>query len=137
MSKSDPSDMSRINLTDSDDAIAQKVRKARTDPDPLPDDPALLGGRPEAANLVGIYAAVTDETVEQVLARFAGEGFGRFKPALGDALVALLAPLRQRLEQLRADPAELERILSAGADRTRALAAPTLAKAYRVVGLSY
>ena len=113
MSKSDPSDMSRINLTDSDDAIAQKIRKAKTDPEPLPDDPAGLDGRPEAKNLVGIYAAVTGESVEQVLARFAGQGFGAFKPALADALVALLAPLRTRLEQFRADPAELDRILAA------------------------
>jgi tryptophanyl-tRNA synthetase len=98
MSKSDPSDMSRINLTDSDDLVVQKVRKAKTDPEPLPDDPKRLDDRPEAANLVGIYAAVTGESVEQVLARFAGQGFGQFKPALGDALVALLAPMRKRLK---------------------------------------
>src|SRR3954467_15802781 len=94
MSKTDPSDMSRINLTDSDDAIAQKIRKAKTDPEPLPDDPAELDPRPEARNLVGIYGAVTGQTVEQVLAHFAGQGFGTFKPALAGALVALLAPLR-------------------------------------------
>jgi tryptophanyl-tRNA synthetase len=136
MSKSDPSDMSRINLTDSDDLVVQKVRKAKTDPEPLPDDPKRLDDRPEAANLVGIYAAVTGESVEQVLARFAGQGFGQFKPALGDALVALLAPLRKRLDELRGDPAELDRILAAGAERARGLAAPTLAEAYRAVGLS-
>jgi tryptophanyl-tRNA synthetase len=136
MSKSDPSDMSRINLTDSDEDIAQKIRKARTDPEPLPDDPALLEGRPEAKNLVGIYGAVTGETVEQVLGRFAGQGFGAFKPALADALIGLLSPLRGRLEELRRDPAELERILADGADRARALAAPTLASAYRAVGLT-
>ena len=136
MSKSDPSDMSRINLTDSDDDIAQKIRKARTDPEPLPDDPTLLEGRPEARNLVGIYGAVTGESVEQVLARFSGQGFGAFKPALADALIGLLSPLRSRLEKLRRDPAELERILADGADRARALAAPTLASAYRAVGLT-
>ncbi|HET9812271.1 MAG TPA: tryptophan--tRNA ligase [Sphingomicrobium sp.] len=136
MSKSDPSDMSRINLTDSDDLVVQKVRKAKTDPEPLPDDPKRLDDRPEAANLVGIYAAVTGESVEQVLARFAGQGFGQFKPALGDALVALLAPLRTRLDELRGDPAEIDRILAAGAERARGLAAPTLAEAYRAVGLS-
>ena len=136
MSKSDPSDMSRINLTDSDEEIAQKIRKARTDPEPLPDDPALLDGRPEAKNLVGIYGAVTGETVEQVLARFAGQGFGAFKPALADALIGLLSPLRSRLEELRTDPAELERILADGAQRARELAAPTLAAAYRAVGLT-
>jgi len=137
MSKSDPSDMSRIHLTDSDDTIAQKIRKAKTDPEPLPDDPAGLDGRPEARNLVGIYGAVTGETVEQVLARFAGQGFGAFKPALADALVELLRPLRTRLEELRTDTAELDRILADGAERASAMAAPTLAAAYRAVGLSH
>jgi tryptophanyl-tRNA synthetase len=136
MSKSDPSDMSRINLTDSDDEIAQKVRKAKTDPEPLPDDPSLLDARPEARNLVGILAAVTGDSVEQVLAGFAGQGFGQFKPALADALVALLAPLRSRLEEFRQDPAELDRILRHGAERARDLAAPTLAETYRAVGLA-
>jgi len=136
MSKSDPSDMSRINLTDSDDAIAQKIRKAKTDPEPLPADPAGLEGRPEAKNLVGIYAAVTSETVEQVLSRFAGQGFGLFKPAVADALVGLLAPIRGRLEQLRQDPAELDRILEAGAARATELGAPVLAKAKAAVGLT-
>jgi tryptophanyl-tRNA synthetase len=136
MSKSDPSDMSRINLTDDDDAIAQKIRKARTDPEPLPADPVELAGRAEARNLVGIYAAVTGETVEAVLACFAGQGFGTFKPALADALVALIAPLRQRLLELRADPQELDRILADGADKARALGAPTLAAAYQAVGLT-
>jgi len=136
MSKSDPSDMSRINLTDSDDAIAQKIRKAKTDPEPLPDDPALLGQRPEARNLVGIYAAVTGESVEQVLARFAGQGFGSFKPALADAVVALLTPLRARLEEFRKDPAMLDKLLDDGAAKAAALAGPTLAQAYDAVGLT-
>jgi tryptophanyl-tRNA synthetase len=136
MSKSDPSEMSRIHLTDSDDEIAQKIRKAKTDPEPLPDDPAALEGRPEARNLVGIYAAVTGESVEQVLKRFAGQGFGQFKPALADALVALLAPLRARLDEFRRDPAELDRILAEGAARATELGAPTLAAAYNAVGLT-
>ena len=136
MSKTDPSDMSRINLTDSDDTIAQKLRKAKTDPEPLPDDPAALEGRLEAKNLVGIYGAVTGESVEQVLTRFAGQGFGAFKPVLADAVIALVAPLRARLEQFRADPAELDRILADGAERATALGAPTLAAAYRAVGLT-
>jgi tryptophanyl-tRNA synthetase len=136
MSKTDPSDMSRINLGDSDDEIAQKIRKAKTDPAPLPADPAELDGRVEARNLVGLYAAITGESVEHVLGRFAGQGFGAFKPALADALVALLAPLRARLEQFRADPAELDRILAAGAARAAELGAPTLAKAYQAVGLA-
>jgi tryptophanyl-tRNA synthetase len=137
MSKTDPSDMSRINLSDSDDSISQKIRKAKTDPEPLPADPAGLDSRPEAKNLVGIYAAVTGESVEHVLRRFAGQGFGTFKPALADALVALIAPLRTRLEQLRNDPAELDRILADGAAKARDLGAPTLAAAYQAVGLSY
>jgi tryptophanyl-tRNA synthetase len=136
MSKTDPSDMSRINLTDSDDEIAQKVRKAKTDPEPLPAEPAGLDSRPEAKNLVGIYGAVTGQSVEQVLAQFAGQGFGSFKPALADAIIALVSPLRARLEQFRADPAELDRILAAGAERASELAAPTLAAAYRAVGLT-
>jgi tryptophanyl-tRNA synthetase len=136
MSKSDPSDMSRIHLTDSDDQISQKIRKAKTDPEPLPDDPAGLEERPEAKNLVGIYGAATGQDVEQVLKQFAGQGFGSFKPALADALVALLAPLRARLEEFRRDPAELDRILASGAARAAELGAPTLAAAYRAVGLA-
>jgi tryptophanyl-tRNA synthetase len=137
MSKSDPSEASRIHLTDSDDSIAQKIRKAKTDPDPLPDDPALLEGRPEAKNLVGIMAALTGETTQELLARFAGQGFGAFKPALADAAIALLAPLRERLNELRQDEAALDAILDAGAQKAATLAAPTLAEAYRAVGLKH
>jgi tryptophanyl-tRNA synthetase len=135
MSKSDSSEQSRIHLTDDNDAIALKIRKAKTDPDPLPDDPALLDGRPEAKNLVGIYAAIVGETVEQVLQRFAGQGFGAFKPALAEAAVALLTPLRERLIELRRDEAQLEAILASGAERAAELGAPTLLEAYRAVGL--
>ncbi len=136
MSKSDLSDMSRVNLTDSDDLIAQKIRKAKTDPEPLPSDPADLEGRPEAKNLVGIYGAVVGESVEEVLARFSGQGFGAFKPVLADALVALIAPIRQRLEQLREDSAELDRILALGAERASEIGTPVLAKAKAAVGLT-
>jgi len=136
MSKSDPSEMSRVNLTDSDDEIAQKIRKAKTDPEPLPDDSAALDGRPEARNLVGIYGAVTGEEVSQVLARFAGQGFGTFKPALADALIALIAPIRERLDDLRCHPAELDRILAEGSARAAELAAPVLARAKTAVGLT-
>ena len=136
MSKTDPSDMSRIHLTDSDDEIAQKIRKAKTDPEPLPADEDGLENRPEAKNLIGIYSEVTGETIEQVLARFAGQGFGTFKPVLADALIGLLSPLRVRLEEFRRDPAELDRILSEGAERASDLAAPTLAAAYKAVGLT-
>ena len=136
MSKSDPSEQSRISLTDSDDDIAQKIRKAKTDPEPLPADPALLDARPEARNLVGVLAALTGESVEQVLARFAGQGFGAFKPALTEAVVATIAPIRERLIALRREPAAIDSFLAAGAERARALAAPTLAAAYEAVGLS-
>ena len=136
MSKSDPSDMSRINLTDGDDEISQKVRKAKTDPEPLPDNAEALQGRPEAQNLVGIYGAISGESVDDVLARFAGQGFGAFKPALADALVALIAPIRARLEELRKEPEELDRILADGAARADAIAAPVLAKAKSAVGLT-
>ena len=135
MSKSDPSDMSRINLTDDDDVIAQKIRKARTDPEPLPDDPALLAARPEARNLVGVIAALTKESEAAICARFAGQGFGAFKPVLTEALIDLLAPLRARLVELRRDEARIDAFLAAGAERAAALAAPTLAGAYRAVGL--
>jgi tryptophanyl-tRNA synthetase len=135
MSKSDPSEQSRVHLTDTDDAIAQKIRKAKTDPEPLPDNPALLEARPEAKNLVGIMAAMTGDTPEAVLQRFGGQGFGAFKPALADAAIALLAPLRERLIELRRDEAALDAILAAGAERAATLAAPTLAEAYRAVGL--
>jgi tryptophanyl-tRNA synthetase len=136
MSKSDPSEMSRIHLTDSDEEIAQKVRKAKTDPEPLPDNAEALDSRPEAKNLVGIYAAVTDRTVEQTLSQFAGQGFGVFKPALADVLIQLIAPIRARLDELRRDPAELDRILADGAMRACELAAPVLAKAQAAVGLT-
>ena len=136
MSKSDPSEMSRIHLTDSDETIAQKIRKAKTDPEPLPEDPADLETRPEAKNLVGIYGAVTGESMEQVLGRFAGQGFGAFKPALGHVLIQLIAPIRSRLDELRRDPAELDRILAEGASKASNLGAPILAKAKTAVGLA-
>lgn len=136
MSKSDPSEMSRILLTDTNDAIAQKIRKAKTDPEPLPDRADALAGRPEASNLVGIYGAITGEKVDDVLAKFAGQGFGAFKPALADVVVALIAPIRERLDELRGDPAELDRILADGAARAATLGAPILAGAKAAVGLT-
>ena len=135
MSKSDPSDMSRINLTDSADAIVQKIRKARTDAEPIPDDVALLDGRPEARNLIGLYAALADETPAAVVARFAGQGFGAFKPALADLLVAALGPITDRLADYADDPAAIDRILADGGARARDLAAPTLSAAYGALGL--
>ena len=135
MSKSDPSDMSRINLTDDADAIMQKVRKAKTDAEPLPGTAAGLKERPEAANLVGIYAAMAGCSVADVLTRFEGQGFGAFKPALGELLVECLAPITARYRELRTDTAALDAILAAGAVKARALAAPTLAQAYEALGL--
>ena len=135
MSKSDPSDMSRINLTDDADAILQKFRKARTDPEPLPSEKAGLEGRPEAANLVGIYAAMAGTDIEAVLRDFGGKGFGTFKPALGELVVEKLAPINARFVDLRQDTAALDAILREGGAKARVLAAPTLDAAYAALGL--
>ena len=135
MSKSDPSDMSRINLTDDADTIMAKVRKAKTDPEPLPESAEGLEGRPEAANLVGIYAAMSGRSVAEILGEFGGQGFGAFKPALGELMVSSLAPINARFVELRADRAALDAILRAGAAKARALAAPTLESAYAALGL--
>ncbi len=134
MSKSDPSDQSRINLTDAPDAILNKVKRAKTDPLPLPETVEGLAGRPEADNLVGLYAALTGVTKAQVLARFGGQGFGAFKPALAEAAVEALRPVSAELRRLLADPAEIDRVLSAGADAAREIAAPTLDEVKRLVG---
>jgi tryptophanyl-tRNA synthetase len=136
MSKSDPSDMSRINLTDDADTITAKIRKAKTDPEPLPADPAGLDSRPEAKNLVGIYAALADQSVADVLARFEGQGFGAFKPALAELLVETLRPISTRLTELERDSAELDRILAHGAAKARAAAEPVVAGAYAALGLT-
>ena len=135
MSKSDPSDMSRINLTDDADAIAQKIRKSKTDPEPLPSEAAGLEGRAEARNLVGIYAAVSGLSVDAVLSQFGGQGFGAFKPALADLLVEKLGPVTARFNELRQDTAAIDKVLSEGGARARALAEPTVAAAYEALGL--
>lgn len=135
MSKSDPSDMSRINLTDDADAIMQKVKKAKTDPEPLPGTVEGLAGRPEANNLVGIYAAMAGISPAEVLAQFEGKGFGQFKPALGELLVETLSPMAGRYRQLREDGEALDAILAKGALKARDLAAPTLARTYQALGL--
>jgi tryptophanyl-tRNA synthetase len=134
MSKSDPSDYSRINLTDDADAIAQKIRKARTDAEPLPETMDGLEARPEARNLVGVYAALSGVTPEAVLAEFAGQGFGAFKPRLADLAVEKLGPIGAEMRRLLDDPAEIDRILADGAERARTLAAPTMAEVRKVVG---
>lgn len=135
MSKSDPSDASRINMTDDADTIAQKIRKARTDADPLPGSAEGLRDRPEARNLVNIYAALAGESVDAVLARFEGQGFGTFKPALADVAVSVLAPISTRMTDFMADPAEIDRILGQGASRAAAIADPILAQALDIMGM--
>jgi tryptophanyl-tRNA synthetase len=135
MSKSDPSDQSRINLTDDADTIASKIRKAKTDPEPLPETLDGLDGRPEARNLVNIYAALADLTPEAVIAQHGGQGFGAFKPALADLAVAKLAPITTEMARLMQDVAEIDRILGDGAARANAIAQPVLARAYDIVGL--
>ncbi|WP_304615295.1 tryptophan--tRNA ligase [Paracoccus sp. (in: a-proteobacteria)] len=135
MSKSDPSDASRINLTDDADTIAQKIRKARTDADPLPGQMDGLKDRPEARNLVNIYAALADETPDQVLARFEGQGFGAFKPALAEVAVEALSPITRRMTEYMADPAQIDRILTQGADRAEAIARPILDRTKDIMGL--
>jgi len=135
MSKSDPSEASRIALIDSDDVIAQKLRKAKTDAEPLPSEAAGLAERPEARNLVTIFAALAGTSVDSVLADHAGQGFGAFKPALADLAIAQLAPIRDRLTRLLDDRTAVAAILERGAERARALAAPTLFQAQRATGL--
>ena len=134
MSKSDPSDQSRINLTDADDDIALKVRRARTDPEPLPSEPAGLDGRPEARNLVAIYGAVAGTAPDAVLREFGGQGFGVFKGALADLLVAHLAPIRGETLRLLDDVGHIDAVLRDGARRAALVADPIVAEAERIVG---
>ncbi|RED15324.1 tryptophan--tRNA ligase [Parasphingopyxis lamellibrachiae] len=135
MSKSDPSDMSRINLSDDTDLIAKKIRKAKTDAEPLPDTVEELAGRPEARNLVTIYAALAGTEQSAVLADYAGKGFGDFKPALADLTVSVLGPISDRFNALKSENATLDTILDAGAEKATAAAAPVLSDAYRALGL--
>jgi tryptophanyl-tRNA synthetase len=134
MSKSDESDYSRINLTDDADTIAQKIRKARTDPNPLPDKPEGLAGRPEAENLINIYAALSDHAPQTVIDEFAGAQFSVFKNALADLAVAKLTPIAREMRSLLADPGEIDRLLKAGAARAAAIAAPVMTEVRRLVG---
>lgn len=134
MSKSDPSAQSRIELTDSADEIALKIRRAKTDPEPLPSEEAGLADRPEARNLVTIYAAMSDESMNDVLARFGGNGFGPFKSALAELLVQKLGPVADETRRLLDDVPYLERILRKGAERANAIAEPIVSEAERIVG---
>ncbi len=136
MSKSDESDYSRINLTDDADAISQKIKKARTDPNPLPDNEKGLEGRPEAENLINIYAALSDEPRTAVIARFAGQQFSQFKNELAELAVTKITPITAEMRRLLADPAEIDRVLTAGADQAAQLAAPIMAEVKRLVGFA-
>ena len=134
MSKSDPSDYSRINLTDDADAIAQKVRRAKTDPHPMPDTAADAEKRPDADNLLGIYAALADQEKDEAIAAFAGKQFSEFKAALTDIAVAKLGPIGTEMQRLMKDPGYVDAVLRDGGERARAMAEPILADVYRTVG---
>ncbi|QOL81239.1 tryptophan--tRNA ligase [Pseudooceanicola spongiae] len=135
MSKSDPSDMSRINMTDDDEAIANKIRKARTDADALPSEAAGLAERPEARNLVNIYAALNDSDVDSVLREVGGKQFSEFKPMLADLAVAKLSPISTEMARLMQAPDEIDAIIGAGALEARKIATPILEKTYDIVGM--
>jgi tryptophanyl-tRNA synthetase len=135
MSKSDPSDASRINMTDDADTIAKKIRKAKTDPDALPSEAEGLKDRPEARNLVNIFAALNDQTVDATLADVGGKQFSEFKPMLVDLAVNKLSPISTEMARLMNDPAEIDRILGDGSARARKIANPILEKTYDIVGM--
>ena len=134
MSKSDPSDLSRIVMTDDADAIAKKLRKARTDPEPLPSEVAGLAERPEASNLVGLYAALSDTTREAVLREFAGAEFSRFKTALAELAVEKIGPIADEMRRLQADPGHIDAVLADGAARAREMATATMDDVKRIMG---
>ena len=135
MSKSDPSDASRINMTDDADSIAKKIRKAKSDADALPSEADGLADRPDARNLINIYAALADMTVDQVLAEVGGKQFGQSKPMLSDLAVSKLSPISTEMARLMDDPAEIDRILAKGALQAREITAPILQKTYDIVGM--
>ncbi len=134
MSKSAPSDMTRINLTDDRDLIAKKIKKAKTDPEPLPSEEAGLADRPEAANLVGIYAALAEMPVSDVLAQHGGAGFGAFKPELIELAVQKLSPISEEMQKLMGEAGEIDAILIDGANRAREIADPVMARVKEIVG---
>ena len=134
MSKSDPSDLSRINMTDDADAIAKKIRKAKTDPDDLPAAPDQFDGRPEAANLMGIYAALADIDIAEVCNKFGGQQFSAFKQELADLAVETLAPMQDELRRLMGDETHVDTVIADGVQRARAIAEPVLAEVHDIVG---
>ena len=135
MSKSDPSDASRINLTDDADAIAKKIRKAKTDPEALPSESKGLEERPEARNLVNIYAAMAEMSVDQVLAEVGGKQFSEFKPMLADLAVAKMSPITTEMARLMENQDEIDKILARGSERARAITAPILSQTYDIIGM--
>ncbi|OEO33287.1 tryptophan--tRNA ligase [Devosia insulae DS-56] len=134
MSKSDPSDQSRILMLDDADAISKKIKRATTDPEPLPSEEAGLKARPEADNLVGIYAALADATKTEVLRQYGGQGWGVFKPALADLAVAKLTPVADEMRRLIADPASIDAFMADGAERASEIAERTMSEVRRIVG---
>src|SRR5690606_26327709 len=134
MSKSDPSALSRINLTDDADALSRKIKKAKTDPEPLPSELDGLDGRPEAANLVGIYAALSGQSREAVVAEFGGQQFSVFKPALVDLAVEKLAPIAAEMRRISADHAYVDAVLRDGGERAGAIAEQTMKSVRDIVG---
>ena len=134
MSKSDESDYTRINLTDDADLIAAKLKKAKTDPEPLPSEIDGLEERPEARNLVGIYAGLSDRSEAEVLQEFGGQGFGAFKPALAELAISVIAPISEKMNALLADEAQIDQILAEGADRARAMTRPILQDVKEIMG---
>jgi tryptophanyl-tRNA synthetase len=134
MSKSDPSDQSRINLLDDADAISKKLKRATTDPEPLPSEEKGLEGRAEADNLVSIYAALSDKSKADVLQEFGGQGWGVFKPALADLAVAVLAPIAGEMHRLMADPATIDAFMADGAERASTIAEATMKEVRAIVG---
>ena len=134
MSKSDPSDLSRITMLDSADEIAKKIRKAKTDPDVLPESQHALEGRPEAANLLGIYAALAEQGLDQTIGQFSGQQFSALKEALADMAIAKIGPIGEEMRRLNADPGAVDAILADGAERARAIAEPVMADVRKLVG---
>ena len=134
MSKSETSDYSRINLNDEDDLISQKIKKAKTDSEPLPDNIKALEERPEARNLIGMYASLTNQSENTVLSEFSGYGFGKFKPLLAECVINSISPIRNEMNRILSDKAELNRILVDGAEKAASIADPILASCKRVIG---
>ncbi len=134
MSKSDPSELSRINFIDDADVIAKKIKKAKSDADALPSEVEGLEGRPEARNLVGIYGALAEKTNAEVLAEFGGEGFGKFKPALAELAVEKLSPITQKMRSYMDDPAQIDSVLKKGAEKANAISEPIIKEVREIVG---